>query len=97
MYKKSLLSASIILAVSPALHAEEYSLFDEVVVSSTRTNQQLEDVAASVAVINDKDIESKMMNSVEDLFRYTPGVTVTTNSRQGIQGINIRGMEGNRV
>ncbi|EGU44232.1 TonB-dependent hemoglobin/transferrin/lactoferrin family receptor [Vibrio splendidus] len=98
MYKQSLLSASIVLALSStSALAEDYALFDEVVVSSTRTNQQLEDVAASVTVINDKDIEKNMVTDVEDLFKYTPGVTVTTSSRQGIQGINIRGMEGNRV
>ncbi|PMJ83285.1 TonB-dependent hemoglobin/transferrin/lactoferrin family receptor [Vibrio splendidus] len=98
MYKQSLLSASIVLALSStSAFAEDYALFDEVVVSSTRTNQQLEDVAASVTVINDKDIEKNMVTDVNDLFKYTPGVTVTTNSRQGVQGINIRGMEGNRV
>ncbi|MGF1825307.1 TonB-dependent hemoglobin/transferrin/lactoferrin family receptor [Vibrio splendidus] len=98
MYKQSLLSASIVLALSStSAFADDYALFDEVVVSSTRTNQQLEDVAASVTVINDKDIEKNMVTDVNDLFKYTPGVTVTTNSRQGIQGINIRGMEGNRV
>lgn len=98
MYKQSLLSASIVLALSStSAFADDYALFDEVVVSATRTNQQLEDVAASVTVINDKDIEKNMVTDVNDLFKYTPGVTVTTNSRQGIQGINIRGMEGNRV
>lgn len=98
MYKQSLLSASIVLALSStSAFAEDYALFDEVVVSASRSEQQLEDVAASVTVINDKDIEKNMVTDVNDLFKYTPGVTVTTNSRQGIQGINIRGMEGNRV
>ncbi|AIW16327.1 TonB-dependent hemoglobin/transferrin/lactoferrin family receptor [Vibrio tubiashii] len=97
MYKKTFLSASIVLALASTAHAEEYALFDEVVVSATRTNQQLEDVAASVAVISDEEIERNLTTGVEDLFKYTPGVTVQSNSRQGIQGINIRGMEGNRV
>ncbi|WP_391090673.1 TonB-dependent hemoglobin/transferrin/lactoferrin family receptor [Vibrio sp. NH-UV-68] len=97
MYKRSLLSASIVFALTSTAYAQEYALFDEVVVSATRTNQQLRDIAASVDVLSDEEIEHNMTTGVEDLFRYTPGVTVQTNSRQGIQGINIRGMEGNRV
>lgn len=97
MYKRSLLSASIVFALTSTAYAQEYALFDEVVVSATRTNQQLQDIAASVDVLSDEEIEHNMTTGVEDLFRYTPGVTVQTNSRQGIQGINIRGMEGNRV
>ncbi|MEH0664858.1 TonB-dependent hemoglobin/transferrin/lactoferrin family receptor [Vibrio scophthalmi] len=97
MYKKSLLSASIVLALTTSAYAQEYALFDEVVVSATRTDQQLSDVAASVAVIDNDEIESNMTTGLEDLFKYTPGVSVQTNSRQGVQGINIRGMEGNRI
>ncbi|KDN27190.1 TonB-dependent receptor [Vibrio fortis] len=97
MYKKSLLSASIILAVSPALHAEEYSLFDEVVVSSTRTNQTLINTAASVTVISDEQLEETMAKNVNDVFEYTPGVTMNSSARQGAQTINIRGIEGKRV
>lgn len=97
MYKRSLLSASIVFALTSTAYAQEYALFDEVVVSATRTNQQLQDIAASVDVLSDEEIERNMTTGVEDLFKYTPGVTVQTNSRQGIQGINIRGMEGNRV
>lgn len=73
-----------------------YSL-DEVVVSATRSNQTIQDTAASVAVVSDQDIEENMVNSVADLFDYTPGVNVQADSRQGVQSINIRGMEGNRV
>ncbi|MBJ2148945.1 TonB-dependent hemoglobin/transferrin/lactoferrin family receptor [Vibrio sp. IB15] len=98
MYKQSLLSASIVLALSStSALAEDYALFDEVVVSSTRTNQQLEDVAASVTVISDKQIEENMAKDVNEIFEYTPGVTMNSSSRQGAQTINIRGMEGKRV
>ncbi|MEF1263104.1 TonB-dependent receptor plug domain-containing protein, partial [Vibrio harveyi] len=71
--------------------------FKEVVVTATRTNSQLEDTAASVAVVTDQDIEDGMITGLDDLFKYTPGVTVETNARQGVQGINIRGIEGNRI
>lgn len=98
MYKQSLLSASIVLALSStSALAEDYALFDEVVVSSTRTNQTLIDTAASVTVISDKQIEENMAKDVNEIFEYTPGVTMNSSSRQGAQTINIRGMEGKRV
>ncbi|EDK27694.1 heme receptor [Vibrionales bacterium SWAT-3] len=98
MYKQSLLSASIVLALSStSALAEDYALFDEVVVSSTRTNQTLINTAASVTVISDRQIEENMAKDVNEIFEYTPGVTMNSSSRQGAQTINIRGMEGKRV
>ncbi|WP_434763099.1 TonB-dependent hemoglobin/transferrin/lactoferrin family receptor [Vibrio fortis] len=97
MYKKSLLSASIILAVSPALHAEEYSLFDEVVVSATRTEQNKEDVSSSIGTVSSKDIDNQMSSDVKQALQYTPGVDANGSGRFGISGFNIRGVEGDRV
>jgi hemoglobin/transferrin/lactoferrin receptor protein len=97
MYKKSILSASILIALSQGAYAEGTSTFNEVVVSATRTNSQIEDTAASVAVVTDENIEESMITGLDELFEYTPGVTVKTNPRQGVQSINIRGIEGNRI
>ncbi|MDN3685821.1 TonB-dependent receptor plug domain-containing protein [Vibrio sinaloensis] len=97
MYKRSLLSASIIVALTAPVHAEDSSYFDEVVVSATRTSLTLESTSASVTVITDEDIEQNLTTNINDVFEYTPGVTMNSSSRQGAQTINIRGMEGKRV
>ncbi|SON53397.1 exported protein of unknown function [Vibrio tapetis subsp. tapetis] len=86
-----------ILASNNVVADDQVYSLDEVVVSATRTNQTIQDTSASVKVISDQAIEENMTNSVSDLFDYTPGVDVQTDSRQGVQSINIRGMEGNRV
>ncbi|CCN50115.1 Heme receptor [Vibrio nigripulchritudo MADA3029] len=95
-FKKPLLTASILIALSSPTLANE-QVDETVVVTATKTNQALEDVAASVAVITDAEIESNMSNNIADVFDYTPGVTIENSGRQGIQGINIRGLSGNRV
>ncbi|BDU34060.1 hypothetical protein TUMSATVNIG1_46690 [Vibrio nigripulchritudo] len=95
-FKKPLLTASILIALSSPTLANE-QVDETVVVTATKTNQALEDVAASVAVITDAEIESNMSNNIADVFDYTPGVTIENAGRQGIQGINIRGLSGNRV
>ncbi|MGF1718427.1 TonB-dependent hemoglobin/transferrin/lactoferrin family receptor [Vibrio kyushuensis] len=99
MYNKTPLAVMVtaILASNAVMAEEEVFTLDQVVVSSTRTNQTIQDTAASVTVISDQEIEENMVNSVAELFSYTPGVDVQSDSRQGIQSINIRGMEGNRI
>lgn len=97
MYNRSLLSMTIVLALSPSVYADDYASFDEVVVSATRTNQTLGNTAAKVDVVSEKDIEKNMSKDIGEVFEYTPGVTVNGSNRQGIQNVNIRGVEGNRV
>ncbi|MCK6264196.1 TonB-dependent hemoglobin/transferrin/lactoferrin family receptor [Vibrio sp. ZSDE26] len=99
MFNKKPLAVVVtaILASNCAVAQEEVFTLDQVVVSSTRTNQTIQDTAASVTVISDQDIEENMAKDVADIFSYTPGVNVQSDSRQGIQSINIRGMEGNRI
>ncbi|MEZ8918171.1 hypothetical protein AB6D98_22090, partial [Vibrio lentus] len=61
MYKQSLLSASIVLALSStSAFAEDYALFDEVVVSATRTEQNKEDVSSSIESVSAEDIDNQM-------------------------------------
>ncbi|ANQ23836.1 TonB-dependent receptor [Vibrio natriegens] len=85
-----------LLSASAVAEETSYSL-DEVVVSATRLNTQTIDTAASVTVIDEEEIEENMVKDIDDLFKYTPGVNVQSNSRQGVQSINIRGIEGNRI
>lgn len=60
MYNKTFLSASILLALSASVQTEKYGLFDEIVVSATRTNQTIDSVAASVAVVTEEQLEENM-------------------------------------
>ena len=84
MYNKSFLSASILLACSSNVYADDYALFDEVVVTATRNEQQLEEVAGSVSVVTDKQIEKTLASNVDDVLKYTPGVDAVSNGRMGI-------------
>ncbi|MEF1309371.1 TonB-dependent hemoglobin/transferrin/lactoferrin family receptor [Vibrio mytili] len=98
MFKPTPLAIIIGAVLSAPVMAEEntYS-FDEVVVSATRLNTQTIDTAATVTVIDEETIENNMVEDIDELFKYTPGVNLQSNSRQGVQSINIRGIEGNRI
>ncbi len=98
MYKQSLLSASIVLALSStSVLAEDYALFDEVVVSATRTEQSKADVSSSIESVSSEDIDNQMSNDIKQALQYTPGVEAQGSGRFGISGFNIRGVEGDRV
>src|SRR5262245_41761823 len=71
---------------------------DTVVVTATRTERDLADVAATVSLKTEEDIEREIARDVRDLVRYEPGVSVGgTGDRFGLGAITIRGIGGNRV
>lgn len=66
------------------------------VVTGSRIEQKLKDVAGSVAVMEGADIERQLSNSLADVFRYDPSISSTGNAGQA-QGLSIRGIGGNRL
>lgn len=82
------------------------AVLPEIVVSATRTKRSAQDVPASVTVLDENASVFSLATSMRDYQRYEPGVTVPygmgglgpgRNARAGSSGINIRGLEGNRV
>lgn len=83
-------------------------IMQEVVVSATRTEQDVNDVAATVTSKTSEDIDREMPTDIKDLLRYETGVSVRSTpnrasavfratGRAGNEGINIRGLEGDQV
>ncbi len=85
---------------------------DEITVTATRgVDSDLNRVAATVSVITAEELEQQNAKDIKDALRYEPGVEVrrsvyrvggvtgasATMGRGGNEGINIRGLEGNRV
>ena len=96
-YKKSFLVTSILASLSSPVLAEEYTQFDEVVISATRTETSTQDVSATIGKISAQDLEKTMAQNVKDAVKYEPGVTAQGGGRFGISGFNIRGMDNSRV
>lgn len=74
------------------------SEFDRIVVTATRTERALDDVPSAVTAIDREQMDRELVRNLKDLFRYEPGITVTTGTgRFGLGDIRIRGLGGNRV
>jgi hemoglobin/transferrin/lactoferrin receptor protein len=71
---------------------------DPIVVVASKRPRPLSEVAASVTVIDASNIRIGMVEDLDGLLKYEPGLEVeTAGTRFGARGINIRGVSGNRV
>ena len=100
--KKSALALAIATSfiTLPNVYAEELADnvedLEVIVVSASRTEKQLKDVAGSISVITSADLEKQVISDMSQLFKYDPSVVVT-GSVGGAQNFIVRGMGGDRV
>ncbi|MEZ5462541.1 MAG: TonB-dependent receptor plug domain-containing protein [Dokdonella sp.] len=95
MLKRCLYQAVVDAGSDP--DAEVVNL-DPIVVIGSRAREPLQQVVASVSVIDRDQLERNGVVDIADLSRLVPGVSVPVDAvRFGRQGFNIRGLEGNRV
>ena len=70
----------------------------QMTVSATRQEQSVDSVPSTVSVQDRAQLDRDNVNSIQDLVRYEPGVSVGgTGLRSGITGYNIRGIDGDRI
>ena len=71
---------------------------DQIVVVAHKDERSVREIAANVTVLSRAELNSELATSVGDVFRYVPGVDYeAAGTRFGTEGINIRGIGGNRV
>ena len=77
---------------------DEGLVLDTVTVVGSRVPRPVADVAGSVTVISNEQLERELVTDLEGLVNYQPGLSIeTAGSRFAPSGINIRGVGGNRV
>ncbi|MDZ7790185.1 MAG: TonB-dependent hemoglobin/transferrin/lactoferrin family receptor [Xanthomonadales bacterium] len=93
------LTAVLLLPATIAAAAETDSTdLGTMTVSASKSERPAAEIAAAVTVIDDEEIARTLTESIRDMVRYIPGVTVPfQGQRFGLAGFNIRGLGGNRV
>lgn len=97
----NLLALAIAAGLAFPLHAEtattngEAKTFDPVEVKARREKQTSSN--QNVSVIGAAQLQDEQAESMEDVIRYVPGVSIVDMGRFGDNGFNIRGIEGDRV
>ncbi|MBC3386797.1 TonB-dependent receptor [Pseudomonas sp. SWRI179] len=70
----------------------------QVTISATRQEQDITSVPSTVTVHDRQALDRNNVNTLKDLVRHEPGVSVGgAGQRGGISGYNIRGIDGNRI
>ena len=67
-----------------------------ILVSGRRIDQTLDDVAGSISVVTQEDIERQLVTNMSELFDRDPSVDVTGDVGDA-QNFRVRGMGGDRV
>ena len=100
----AVLLVPMVFVVNPAVSQESRGdaasdePLDQIVVVAHKSERSVRDIAANVTVLTAEEINANLATSVADMFRYSPGVDYeAAGSRFGTEGINIRGIGGNRV
>jgi len=71
---------------------------EQIVVVAHKDERSVRDIAANVTVLSRTDLNDELATSINDVFRYVPGIDYeAAGNRFGTEGINIRGIGGNRV
>lgn len=71
--------------------------FETVVVSATRSQREINEIAANITSIDAERVDAIAASDIRELLRYEPGVSVEGSGRYGLSDINIRGINGDRV
>ncbi|NLD15172.1 MAG: TonB-dependent receptor [Gammaproteobacteria bacterium] len=89
--------ATIFAPIMVAHAQEKTTLLDTMTVVGTRTETTVRDNPASVSVVEREQIEKRGADSVAELLRDVPGVSVVDTAVAGMKRIRIRGEQSNRV
>jgi hemoglobin/transferrin/lactoferrin receptor protein len=99
MTKKPLVVAMAMVFSTTAFAQENQSVteFDEVLVTATRISEKVSDSSRSVAVISEEKMQESQPSSVADALKNEANISVTNGPRASSQGVEIRGLSGQRV
>ncbi len=71
---------------------------EQIVVVAHKDERSIREIAANVTVLSRAELNDELAISINDVFRYIPGIDYeAAGTRFGTEGINIRGIGGNRV
>ncbi|MBE7213802.1 TonB-dependent hemoglobin/transferrin/lactoferrin family receptor [Shewanella benthica] len=91
------LSSTAISAKTFAQQAESVAEFDEVLVTATRISEKASDTSRSLAVIGEEELQQLQPASVAQALKNEANINVSNGPRASSQGIEIRGLGGQRV
>ncbi len=102
LLSKSISSAALVLGTIGAAQAQDQPAVENtasvIVVTANRTAQPLARIGQSVTVIDDADLRRRQTQTVSDVLRTVPGVTIGRNGGVGtVTSVFIRGADSDQT
>ncbi|MCB9301586.1 MAG: TonB-dependent receptor [Lewinellaceae bacterium] len=92
------LSFFLMLSLTSILSAQSLEEIDTIYVQTTRIPLKASETGRNISVIEGQDIQKMAVTSLDDLFRYIPGLEVQSRNAFGAQGdITMRGATFSQV
>jgi len=94
------LSLVILFSVSGTIFSDDSEETEEIIVIASRIPTLASDVIGSVESISSAELEAQMVNSLEQIVRYIPGVSAHNESQYGrslTEDVHIRGIHGGAI
>ena len=94
--------AAGVCAGAPAMPADDGLMdpgpLETITVIAHKDPRSIRDIAANVTALSRDALTDQLATSINDAFRYVPGIDYDgAGTRFGTEGVNIRGIGGNRV
>lgn len=95
---RALTWTALLAAAAAAAEPSAQEPIEQIVVVAHKDERSIRDIAANVTVLSRADLSDELAVSINDVFRYVPGIDYeAAGNRFGTEGISIRGVGGNRV
>lgn len=100
------LSALLVTSITPRVMAletdsvrtsDKNTLLDTLTIVGTRTETSVKNSPVSVSVVEREQIERRGADSVAELLRDIPGISIVDSAAAGMKRVRIRGEQSNRV
>ncbi len=99
----ALAALCMVVATACEAHAADNAVppdteIEQIVVVAHKDERSIRDIAGNVTMLSRADMKAELATSINDVFRFVPGIDYEgAGTRFGAEGINVRGIGGNRV
>ena len=91
--KRVYLNTLLAVSLSSTLFANDVVKLEDITVTAQKTKESKQDVALSLDILNNKDIEEQRIFDTEDIVNSTPGLFMIKTNHHGTGGfISLRGI-----
>lgn len=91
------LAVASVLGAAPVVEAAAAEMLEEIVVTATRREANVQDIPFNIAAIGGADLEARGVRELSDIARGTPGLFVLDQGARASNAIVVRGLNADPV